>query len=108
MVELNREPSFSKLVVDENDISDSSQRVTALDINLPFYVGGILPENYNQVQANLVSNVQRLTTFLSHIFCKYRSVFLGNCSLKNNNKRTLVGRKLNAFQNCVPLDPLPT
>lgn len=55
MVELNREPSFSKLVVDESDLSDSSQKVTALDVSVPFYFGGISPDSYNQVQANLVS-----------------------------------------------------
>lgn len=68
MVELNREPSFSKLVVDENDISDSSQKVTALDINLPFYVGGILPESYNQVQANLVSILTNRQTYFTLVF----------------------------------------
>lgn len=55
MIEVNRDQSFSKLAVDQNDISDSSQKVNVLEINLPFYVGGLSPDSYNQVQANLVS-----------------------------------------------------
>lgn len=57
MVELNREASFSKLVIDEKDISDSTHRATVLDVSVPFYVGGIVPDSYNQVETNLVSTV---------------------------------------------------
>lgn len=57
MVELNRDPLLSKLVIDDSDIKDSTQKVTSLDINVPFYVGGVNPNDYNRVHSRLVGTI---------------------------------------------------
>lgn len=56
LIEFSREGSAGKLVVDETDINDGNiaQKNVALDLRVPFFIGGLRPDDYNEVQTSLV------------------------------------------------------
>lgn len=66
LVEFSREGATVKLVMDETDVKDGQilsmlnspdNRRNKIEINIPFYVGGIRPEHNATISGNLVSNL---------------------------------------------------
>lgn len=56
LVEFSREGVEGKMVIDGGDLSGRiPHKSPALDLHIPFYLGGIQPDDYNLVLPNLVS-----------------------------------------------------
>ncbi|CAH1963974.1 unnamed protein product [Acanthoscelides obtectus] len=53
IVEFNRDQGNGKLVINEQLAEGSAQNPIHLELNVPFYMGGVDPDEYNLVQANL-------------------------------------------------------
>lgn len=51
----SREHEMVKLVIDEEILGEKIAQVQKIDINMPFFIGGLKPADYNRVLSNLVS-----------------------------------------------------
>lgn len=58
LVEFGREGPNVKLAIDDKFTKDgkSASESQKLDINIPFYIGGLKPQDYNTVSRILVRN----------------------------------------------------
>lgn len=63
LVEFSREGGGVKLVLDETDVKDGTagQSSFALDVRVPFFIGGLRPEDSSQIQQSLVSSKKNIT-----------------------------------------------
>ncbi|XP_074042767.1 laminin subunit alpha [Leptinotarsa decemlineata] len=78
LLEFTREGNSGKLSIDEEDYSSGTTdgKTISLDLHIPFYVGGLNPDHYNVVQANL-------NTTTSFIGC-IRSMSMNNKPLEQS------------------------